>query len=126
MRKFLALAAFLAIVRPAQAIDRQSTPDYYFTDAVGNISISTSAWTAVPASNSVYRLGIIVQEYASNSANMLVRISSTTTAPAAASNIGMTLHPTDGPQTFSISDGMYLFAKSQASTAENLFYQELK
>ena len=62
-RLLLALLAATALVKPAHAIDRQTTPDFFFTDSIGNVSISTSAWTQVPTgANSVYRLGIIVQE----------------------------------------------------------------
>lgn len=119
------ILAVLFLACSAHAISRQDEPDFNTTDSIGNVSVSTSAWTRVPATNSTSRLAIIVQNYPTNTASMLVRISTSTQNPGGATQ-AMTLRITDAPWVLSLSDGLYLWMKSNAASAENVFFQEMK
>lgn len=92
----------------------------------GNVSVSTSSWTAVPSTSSVdaSRLGVMIDSYDTNSANMLIQFTTSTTISKSTST-GITLKPADEPWTLEFSRDIYIWAISLHTSAENIFEKEL-
>ena len=126
MRKLVA-ALILSLPSLAFAVSRQNEATYFEVTNKGDISVSNSAWTAVPATASINSARIAIQfdNYDTNNASMLLQITSTPVAPASLTE-GFTCPPSSPPWEWTITGRLYLWAISLHSGAENLFYEELK
>jgi len=93
----------------------------------GNVSVSTSEWTVLittPNSN-VNRIGFIIDSYATNSANMLIAITTSPLMPSTTDQ-GYTLKPADAPWIISAGSMTYIKAISLHTSSENLYMTEVK
>lgn len=99
-------------------------------NAVGagtTVSISTSAWTKVPASgNTSGRTGIKVCNPSGNSATMYGVISSNSSSPTEATTVRpIEIQAGENP-LIPIADNLYLYLLSVHTGAENAHVQEVK
>lgn len=127
MKKLLVALFFGAACSAVRAAD---VADYQTVVRSGVVSISTSAFTVVPSTIPVSpaangRTAIVVQSSSTNTGNFLVIISTTPTAPTL-QTWGFTMLRSDAPWYLSIRQNVYLWLKSTASAAENVYYTELR
>ena len=108
-------------------IDRQTQADFYNIGTPADVTVSTSVWTAIPAVSTGYRLGILFGEYATNSSNMLISITTTTTNSTSIAT-GLTFIKGSSPWLLSIDSSLHLWAVSLngSSGSEKMYFQELK
>jgi len=123
---FVLILMFCAIVLRAEggrSAEIQAIGQY------GEVTVSTHQWTAVPstASIDISRIGIWLDEYNTNSGNMLVFVSTWSSVPATvAISTGLTMTPNDAPWQLSIPYTLKVWMRSLNATAEKVFYMELK
>ncbi len=95
-----------------------------------SVSISTSAWTLVPASadgNMPKRSGIIVDNPSTNSAGMQAIITTSSTAPTISTNTRpIELKAADSPSTIGLGHAVFLWVVSSHTAAELLHYIEYR
>ncbi|MCK5358322.1 MAG: hypothetical protein KAJ48_07995 [Elusimicrobiales bacterium] len=90
------------------------------------VSISTSAWTALPSTTTVNisRTGIYLLNPTSNTAAFNVYISSMSATPTVSTNTAI-IELTKGEEQFlDISGFLYVFAVSKHTSAESITYQQ--
>jgi len=120
MKKLLIAAAFLFAATLSHA-------EIFKNVAVSSdVVVSTQAWTAVPASNSAWREAILIDNYNTNTGSMLFIMSQSAAVPSVSTTTGATLLPADPPLVLKIGTNVRLWAISLHTSAEKIFYQELK
>lgn len=97
--------------------------------STGSVDISTSTLTRVPPAsvgNDSRREGILIDNLASNTGNMRVFITSTTSLGFGTTQAGTTIRAIDEPSFVPIAGNLYLYVLSLHTSSETLSYQELR
>lgn len=104
-----------------------SSAEIHNLGGTGDISVSTSQWTAIPATGTanISRIGLFVDSYNTNTANFLVNFTTNSLPPGSTSQ-GLTMKPSDSPWTLSMDYTISVWAISLHTVAERMFYKELR
>ena len=90
------------------------------------VSVSTSAWTVIPATPTSGRTLIHLSNPASNSAAMAVIISTSSASPGEATTVRPHEYQPGEGDWFHFYGGLYFYALSLHTAAENVHVQEYK
>jgi len=120
------LFGFIGLMLLASVAFGWGGADYNYVAVSSDVVVSTSGWTAVPASNTESRKAILIDNYNTNTASMLFIITDSDTTPTISTTTGATLLPADPPLMINIGTRLKLWAISLHTAAEKLFYQEFK
>lgn len=125
--KKLAFLFFFFLSPAAWATGAQTEATYNVIESSGNVDVSTSAWTSIPDTDitGCKRISISIDAYRTNTANMLIRFTNSSTPPTETDQ-GFTMTPSDPMWTFQMACGVYVWAISLHTSAEELFYTELR
>jgi hypothetical protein len=130
-RTLMALISTIALGWASDAFGAVSPVREQSYTAVGTattVSISTSAWTKVPATSSLTgRHGIIVDCPAANSANVAAIISSNSSAPTEATTVRpIEIIRTEREREVLVGSGLHLYLLSLHTAAESCHVQEFR
>lgn len=129
MKKLSAIFAGLFLISGScfAGLSRQTEADFFGVQSSSDVVISTFAWTQIGSTNTLIRTGILVSEYATNTSNMLLVISTSSVAPTLLTQ-GNLLVKGSSPWFVSIAPAMYLWALSLNGSggSERVYAEELK
>lgn len=126
MKKVL-LALCLIFISTLAIAERK--PGIMQVNQLGEVSISSSTWTAIPpvASISADRIAIMIDLDRSCTDFILITFSTSSIAPGIAISKGTAMKETDPPWTFSISPGVFLWGVVDGGAgSESLYYWEFE
>jgi hypothetical protein len=119
---FLALLFVGVSVYAAPAVIEQPIIDH---GTAGSVSVSTSAWTAVPTTPTSGRTGMFVTVQSSATANMHGHIGTSSTPTLSTSRHPIVLKP-GITQYHALAQNEYLYLISKHTSSERVEYQEVK
>ncbi len=122
----VAVGLSLAAVGAKAAAMPVREQSYTAVGTATTVSISTSAWTLVPAATSLTgRTEVCVNEPNSNTAFMAATISTSSVVPGEAVTVRpIEIADTSEDRCFPIGDGLYLYLISLHTAAESVHVQE--
>ena len=105
-----------------------SSADYHSVGVSTTVTVSTSAWTAIPSTGSINpsRIGVLVSNPEGQNLKFTLRLSTGNLAPSEGITNGFSLTECDGPKILPISSEIKLWAVSEATgTPKQIYVQEL-